>query len=123
MNSNETADKIFKIYYKSDGEMLKERDLKSIEGYKYTSGDKTPILSEDKKNQIKAYVRSLNDPIIRSNVDWDNIGNSDFTLSEAIQWLGENPEIAKINMHKTQKFNLHETKNFYSQDLIAVIIL
>jgi spore coat polysaccharide biosynthesis protein SpsF len=48
---------------------------------------------------------------------FDNIGNTDFTLSEAIHWLGENPEIAKINMDKTQKFKLHETKNFYSQDL------
>ena len=49
MNSNETADKIFPIYFTKDGEMRTDRDLINIEGYKYTPGDKTPILSQSYK--------------------------------------------------------------------------
>ena len=77
MNSNETADKIFPIYFTKDGEMRTDRDLINIEGYKYTPGDKTPILSQSKKNDIKRFVRSLDDPIIKEWVDWEKIGNSD----------------------------------------------
>ncbi|MFA5156133.1 MAG: N-acetylneuraminate synthase family protein [Candidatus Omnitrophota bacterium] len=34
--------------------------------------------------------------------------NPAFTLRDALAWLGEHPEIAKINMHKRQKFLSHQ---------------
>jgi len=71
------------------------------------------------------------DPQLRLTLDYeedleflDNIykhfhemGNPDFLLRDALKWLGENPEIANINMHKTQKFDMHQTRNFFSEKL------
>jgi len=44
-------------------------------------------------------------------------GKPDFSLNEALKWLGRNPEIANINMHKTQKFDMHQTRDFFSEKL------
>ncbi len=51
------------------------------------------------------------------------IGNPKFSLKEALCWLGKNPDIASINKNMMQKFDLHQTRNFFSRKLNVQLMI